>query len=113
MFITWQRAVGGRLKSDLSFSNTLAWNTFPVPALDDRQRQAIIDGGQKVLDARALHPERSLADHYNPSAMSPELLDAHRALDNAVDGAFCTPGTLKNEKERLEVLFARYSEMIN
>lgn len=113
MFITWQRAVGGRIKSDLRFANTLTWNTFPAPELSEKQRQAIIAGGQKVLDARALHPDRSLADHYNPLAMSPELLGAHRALDKAVDVAFGAPRTLKNEKERLEVLFARYAEMTN
>ena len=61
MFITWQRTVGGRLESRLRFANTLTWNTFPVPELSDKQRDAIIKAGQKVLDARALHPERSLA----------------------------------------------------
>lgn len=111
MFITWQRAVGGRIKSDLRFANTLTWNTFPVPALEDKQRQAIIAGGQKVLDARALHPDRALADHYNPLAMSPELLGGHRALDRAVDTAFGAPRLLKDDKERLEVLFSRYAEM--
>ena len=111
MFITWQRAVGGRLGSSLRFANTLTWNTFPVPALDEKQRQTIIDGGMKVLEARALHPDRSLADHYNPLTISPELLDAHRTLDEAVDAAFGAPRLLKDEKERLEVLFARYAEM--
>ena len=111
MFITWQRAVGGRIKSDLRFANTLTWNTFPVPALDEKQRQTIIDGGMKVLEARALHPDRSLADHYNPLTISPELLGAHRTLDEAVDAAFGAPRLLKDEKERLEVLFACYAEM--
>lgn len=111
MFISWQRAVGGRLKSDLSFANTLTWNTFPIPKVDEKTRQKIIDGSQKVLDARALHPERSLADHYNPLTISPELLGAHCTLDEAVDAAFGAPRLLKDEKERLEVLFARYAEM--
>ncbi|WP_394280974.1 DNA methyltransferase [Corynebacterium sp.] len=87
MFIAWQRAVGGRLKSDLSFSNTLVWNTFPLPELADSTRERIISAGEKVLEARALHPERSLADHYNPLAMAPELIKAHEALDREVDKA--------------------------
>lgn len=111
MFIAWQKTVGGRLKSDLRFSNTLTWNTFPVPALDEKQRRAIIDGGQKILEARALHPDRSLADHYTPLAMSPELLSAHRALDKAVDTAFGAPRVLKDEKARLELLFTNYARM--
>ncbi|MGP5082568.1 DNA methyltransferase [Corynebacterium variabile] len=111
MFITWQRAVGGRMKSDLRFSNTLTWNTFPVPELDDKAQATIIKSGQSVLDARALHPERSLADAYNPLAMDPALIKAHKALDKAVDKVFGV-NTRKNlTQERLRCLFSRYAEM--
>lgn len=111
MFITWQKTVGGRLKSDLSFSNTITWNNFPVPELDEKQQQAIIAAGKKVLEARALHPERSLAEHYNPLAMSPELLKAHTALDKAVDQAFGAPRRLNTESQRLEILFKNYQQL--
>src|SRR5699024_5104222 len=43
MFMTWQQSVGGRIKSDLRFSNTLTWNTFPVPNFDAGTRRAIIN----------------------------------------------------------------------
>ena len=107
MFITWQRTVGGRLESRLRFS-TLTWNTFPVPDLDEKARQRIIDAGKKVLDARALHPERSLAEHYNPLAMASELLKAHDDLDREVDKAFGAPRKLTTERQRQELLFANY-----
>ena len=108
MFITWQRTVGGRLESRLRFANTLTWNTFPVPELTDGGRDAIIDGGKAVLEARAKHPNRSLADHYQPLAMDPELLKAHDKLDRAVDKAFGAPRKLTNEKQRQELLFQNY-----
>lgn len=111
MFITWQKTVGGRLKSDVSFANTLTWNTFPVPELDEQTRQKIIDAGKKVLAARELHPERSLADHYNPLAMAPELLKAHDALDREVDKAMGAPRKLTSERQRQEILFANYARM--
>lgn len=111
MFITWQRAVGGRLKSDLRFSNTLVWNTFPVPEPTEQQRKEIIAAGKGVLDARALHPERSLADAYNPLAMDPELVKAHDRLDRAVDMLFGAPRKLSTEEQRLALLFERYAEM--
>lgn len=111
MFITWQRTVGGRLKSDRRFANTLTWNTFPVPELSDKQRDAIIKAGQKVLDARALHPERSLADHYNPLAMDPVLVKAHDGLDREVDKAFGAPRKLTIERQRQELLFSNYVEL--
>lgn len=111
MFITWQRAVGGRLESRLSFANTLTWNTFSVPELDDKTRQRIIDAGKKVLAAREMHPERSLAEHYNPLAMDPALIKAHDELDREVDKAFGSARRLTTERQRQELLFANYSKM--
>lgn len=108
MFITWQRTVGGRMKSDLRFANTLTWNTFPVPELSEQDQAAIIDGGKAVLEARAKFPNRSLADHYQPLAMDPDLLKAHDKLDRAVDKAFGAPRKLTNEKQRQELLFQNY-----
>ena len=113
MFITWQKTIGGRLKSDLRFANTLTWNTFPVPELDEKTRQRIIKAGKKVIDARALHPERSLAEHYNPLAMAPELIKAHDALDREVDRAFGAPRKLTTVRQRQELLFANYEKLIS
>ena len=111
MFITWQKAVGGRLKSDLNFSNKIVWNTLPLPEVSDKERAAIIAAGQGVLDARAEQPGASLADMYNPLAMAPSLLKAHRVLDRAVDRAFGAKKPLETNEERLALLFKRYQEM--
>jgi len=111
MFITWQRTVGGRMKSDLRFSNKIVWNTLPLPEVSDKQCAAIIAAGQGVLDARAEQPGVSLADMYNPLAMSPSLLKAHRVLDRAVDRAFGAKKPLETNEERLALLFKRYQEM--
>ena len=111
MFITWQRTVGGHMKSDLRFANKIVWNTLPLPAVSDKQRAAIIAAGQGVLEARAEQPGVSLADMYNPLAMSPSLLKAHRALDRAVDRAFGARKALETNEQRLAILFKRYQEM--
>lgn len=113
MFMAWQRTVGGKIKSDLRFSNTVVWNNFPVPELDAQQRDAIIEAGRGVLAARNAHPDRSLADHYHPLAMDPALLKAHVSLDRAVDTAFGAPKKLATEEQRLEVLFKRYQELVS
>src|SRR5699024_6419111 len=112
MFIAWQRATGGRIKSDLRFSATVVWNNLPLPEVTEKQREQVIAGGKAVLEARALHPERSLAQHYAPLAMEPALLKAHRTLDAAVDKAFGAKRTCKSEQERQRVLFERYAEMV-
>ena len=71
----------------------------------------MISGGREVLKARALHPERSLAQHYAPLAMTPALLKAHRTLDAAVDRAFSARRTCTSEQERQQILFERYAEL--
>lgn len=111
MFITWQRAIGGHMKSDLRFSNKIVWNTLPLPDASDKQRAAIIAAGQGVLDARAEQTGASLAAMYNPLAMATSLLKAHRVLDRAVDRAFGAKKTLETNEERLALLFKRYQEM--
>ncbi|MGP5292461.1 class I SAM-dependent DNA methyltransferase [Brachybacterium tyrofermentans] len=111
MFIAWQRAVGGRLKSDLRFSNTLVWNNLPLPEVGEKLRGQVIAGGRAVLEARALHPERSLAQQYAPLAMDPALPMAHRLLDTAVDKAFGARRLCRSEQERQQILFERYAEL--
>lgn len=110
MFITWQKTVGGRLKSDLNFSNKIVWNTLPLPEVSYKQRATIIAAGQGVLEARAEQPGVSLADMYNPLAMAPSLLKAHRVLDRAVDRAFGARKPLETNEQRLAILFKRYQE---
>lgn len=111
MFMTWQKTVGGRLKSDPSFSNTIVWNNFPVPELDERTRSRIISAGKKVIDARELYPERSLAEQYDVLSMEPDLVKAHNALDREVDRAFGAPRKLTTERKRQELLFANYAKL--
>jgi len=110
MMLTWQKMVGGRIKSDPSFANTLVWNTLPFPAITADERQAIVAGGEAVLAARARQSGRTLAEMYEPTAMAADLIDAHDQLDTAVDAAFGfdRPPTLVDRQQRL---FDRYTEM--
>lgn len=112
MFMAWQDLVGGRLKEDNRFSNTLVWNTFPLPSLTKDQKDRIIEGGAKVLEARANYPKSSLADLYDPSNMPQDLRKAHEALDKAVDSVF-SDKPLKSEEERQKALLKAYEEMTN
>ena len=82
--MAWVRAVCGRLKSDYRYSKDIVYNNFPWPDASDEQKAAIEKLAQAVLDARALYPDSSLADLYDPLTMPPELLKAHKALDKAV-----------------------------
>jgi len=110
MHMAWLRAVGGRLKSDFRYSNTLVYNNFPWPDPSEAQTAAIEAAAQAVLDARAAFPGSALADLYDPLTMPPALTKAHQALDRAVDRAYRSPA-FEHERARLEYLFARYQAL--
>lgn len=106
----WMRTVAGRLKSDYRYSKDIVYNNFPWPEADEAQQAAIGALGQAVLDARALYPECSLADLYDPLSMPLELLKAHRALDRAVLKLYGLKPSA-SEPEMVAELFRRYQEL--
>lgn len=111
MFIAWQKAIGGRIKSDPHFANTLVWKNFPLPDLIMAQRKAVIDAGQVVLAARAADTGHTLAQEYDPRGMSLALVAAHHALDKAVDKAFGLSRGRIDDHKRLQALFAHYRDL--
>lgn len=111
MFMVWQKAIGGRLKSDCQFSNTVVWNNLPLPKIRASLRDEIIAAGKMVLSVRTNYPGQSLADLYDPDYMPVDLRKAHEALDKVVDVAFGASKPCRSEEERLEVLFAQYLNM--
>ncbi|MDR0528593.1 MAG: N-6 DNA methylase [Zoogloeaceae bacterium] len=80
----WMRAVCGRLKSDYRYSKDIVYNNFVWADKTDKQKEEIEKLAQAVLDARAMFPDSSLADLYDPLTMPQELIKAHAALDRAV-----------------------------
>ena len=111
MFVTWMKSVGGRLKSDIRFSGTYTYNTFPLPFFPEKVRKAVIEGGENVVAAREAHPSSSLADLYSPLAMPADLVKAHKGLDRAVDKAFGTAAKLETNEDRQRVLFRSYAKL--
>jgi len=110
MHMAWMRAVCGRIKSDYRYSNNIVYNNFPwAMDVSEKQKERVEKSAQAVLDARKEYPDSSLADLYDPSAMPKILVDAHRALDKAVDLCY-RPEAFKTELERLEFLFALYRQ---
>lgn len=86
--MSWMRAVAGRLKSDYRYSKDIVYNNFPWPTPRDEQKAKIEQTAQGILDARALYPDSSLADLYDPLTMPPELRKAHTENDKAVMRAY-------------------------
>jgi hypothetical protein len=108
--MTWTRYTCGRMKSDFRYSNTIVYNNFPWPeAPTDKQKQAVEEAAQAVLDARAQFPESSLADLYDPNTMPPVLVKAHQHLDKAVDLCY-RPQLFVSEAKRIEYLFELYEK---
>lgn len=110
MHMAWMRAVCGRLESRYQYSAGIVYNNFPWPEPNLKQRQAIEAAASKILHARALQGDSTLAELYNPLTMPAALLDAHRALDRAVDAAFGRR-MYASESDRVAFLLQRYEEL--
>ncbi len=111
MHMAWVRAVCGRLESRYRYSKDIVYNNFPWPEEPtDAQKKSVEDAAQSVLDARAQFPNATLSDLYNPETMPKVLLDAHHALDRAVDKCY-GKRSFASEPERLEFLFGRCKEL--
>jgi hypothetical protein len=107
--MAWTRAVCGRLKSDYRYSKDIVYNNFPWPEATDEQKAEIEELAQGILDSRAKFPKSSLADLYDPLAMPPELLKAHKALDGAVMKLYGF-GKGMGEAEVVAALAGRYEK---
>lgn len=111
MHIVWVKAVAGRLKMDMQYSNTLCYNTFPFPDITTKQKENLNLYVFAILDERAKHPSKTMAQLYSPTTMPKGLLQTHQELDTAIEQCYRLQ-PFKNDTERLEYLFKQYEEML-
>jgi hypothetical protein len=98
------------LKTDFRYSNTLGWNTFPVPILTDKNKADLTRCAEDILLAREAHFPATIADLYDPSNMPPDLLRSHERNDEVLERIFIGR-SFRNDTERLEKLFELYAKM--
>ena len=106
----WIAALCGKLKTDYRYSNTLGWNTFPVPTLTEQNKADLTRCAEDILLAREAHFPATIADLYDPDAMPANLREAHERNDLALERIYIGR-RFKNDTERLEKLFELYTEM--
>ena len=110
MHNVWVRAVGGRMRTDIRYSNVLCYNTFPLPTLTNSQKEALGNHVINVISERENHSEKTFGELYNPVKTPPSLLQAHRDLDLAVEKIY-RPKEFSSDDERLAVLLDLYEKM--
>src|SRR5579872_5087599 len=109
LHLVWIATVCGKLKTDFRYSNTLGWNTFPVPKLTEKNKQDLTRGAEEILLAREVHFPATLADLYDPDAMPDNLRHAHDYNDEVLERIYIGR-RFKNNTERQEVLFDLYEK---
>jgi len=111
MHMSWVRSVAGRLKSDYRYSSVICYNTFPFPPISDQRKQEITQCSFRILEEREKHPEKTLAQLYDPDKMPTGLREAHHQNDLAIERCYRTK-PFESDEERLEYLFKLYEQMI-
>lgn len=106
----WIGAVCVRLEMRFSYSNTLGWNTFPIPRLTDQNRADLTACAEDILLAREAHFPATIADLYEPGAMPENLRQAHAHNDEVLERIYIGR-RFRNDTERLEKLFDLYNKL--
>ncbi|MDO5099798.1 MAG: class I SAM-dependent DNA methyltransferase [Corynebacterium sp.] len=112
MHTAWLEAVGGKLETRYRYSNTLVYNTFPVPPLTDKQKAALTKTALRILDVREYYCEYTLAELYDPDKMPEKLRRAHSENDELVDSLY-RPRKFESDAERLTLLFDLYEKAVS
>lgn len=110
LHLVWIATVCGKLETRYRYSNTLGWNTFPVPTLTDKNKTDLTRCAEDILLAREAHSPATIADMYEPDEMPDELRQAHERNDEVLERIYIGR-RFKNDTERLEKLFELYTKM--
>lgn len=108
----WLETVGGRLKEDPRYSNTLVWNTFPLPSLSARRKADLEEHWWTIDEARKEAGfGRSLGDLYVPATMPRPLRRAHEELDETMETIFGSR-RYRSDADRIEHMLQLYARMV-
>lgn len=107
----WIGTVCVRMRTDFSYSNTLGWNTFPVPLLTEKNHNDLSRASENILIARERNFPSTIAELYDDRVMPDDLREAHRQNDELVERIYFGR-RLKNDTDRLENLFAMYRKEV-
>lgn len=108
LHLMWISTVCGKIKNDFRYSNTIGWNTFPVPLLTEKNKTDLNICAEAILLAREAHFPKTIADLYDPEAMPENLQRAHERNDEVVERIY-VGRTFRNDTERMEKLFDLYA----
>jgi hypothetical protein len=110
LHLVWIATVCGKLETRYRYSNTLGWNTFPLPLLTEQNKADLTECAENILLAREAHFPATIADLYDPEAMPDNLRAAHARNDEVLERIYIGR-RFKNDTERLEKLFELYTKM--
>lgn len=112
LHLVWIKSICGQLETRLRYSNTLGWNTFPVPKLTEKNKEDLTRCAEDILLAREVHFPATISDLYDPEKMPDDLRRAHERNDEILERIYIGR-RFKNDTERLEKLFELYTKMTN
>ncbi len=107
---SWIATVCGQLETRFRYSNTLGWNTFPLPTLTDKNKADLTRCAEDILLTRERHFPATIADLYDRDAMPDDLRAAHNRNDEVLERIYIGR-RFRNDTERLEKLFDLYMKM--
>lgn len=111
MRFIWIATVCGKLKADFPYSNTIGWNTFPLPPLSEANKDKLTQCADDIFwRAKRISPSPSpilMTWTLCPKTCASPMI----AMMKCWSVSILIGGGFKNDTKRLEKLFEFYTKM--
>ncbi|WP_164506329.1 DNA methyltransferase [Levilactobacillus lindianensis] len=116
LHMLWNKAIAGRLRKDMQYTNTLIYNTFVFPKATELEKKTAIKLAMQMLSIRNSHIEHGeiIRDLYGEK-MPNDLKESLQKLDVFVEGLYLKEmgwQRFDSDKQRTDMLFSLYQKYI-
>ena len=109
LHLAWIATVCGKLETRYRYSNTLGWNTFPVPRLTEKNKDDLCKSAENLILSRESFFPATLEELYAEGNMPEELREVHEQNDELIERIYIGK-RFANDTERIEHLFSLYTK---
>ena len=109
MHMIWAKNACGGHETRPRYSNTLCYNTYPVPPLNKHHKDVLSSLSRLLIETREKFCDRSIANMYRQ--MPPELKQVHSLIDKEVDSIYSNR-PFESDTDRLLCLKLMYNQLL-
>ena len=111
IFFEWVKNTSGKMKTDIRFSSSLCYNTFPFPDLSEHDKEKLSEMSLRIIDEREKFSEKSINKLYGRE-MPNSLKQLHLLNDDLIESYLFEKNILTDEN-KVKFLYKKYVTLNN